>query len=116
MRFQPTPGQIEWLGILLILGTFLQFLTGLLRFAEKAWKFVNKVINDCQRRKELKAKRQTRQIARAMAKQVPMPKPAIGAERFPTKNSDTRTKGREASKFDLGGGKDHRPNPSQRPR
>jgi hypothetical protein len=80
MNFQPTPAQVEWLGAAIILSTFLAT-------AEKAWNFLNTIVSDCQRQKRLQEKRKVRQAARAArrlaAKRVPMPKPAIGVERFP---------------------------------
>jgi hypothetical protein len=38
------PGQIQWLSAIIILGGFLQL-------AERVWKLINTILNDCQRRR-----------------------------------------------------------------
>jgi hypothetical protein len=80
MNYQPTPTQIEWLGIFVVL-------TAALHFAERAWSFINKVINDCQRRKHVEAKRKSQQAARLADKIVPMPPAAIGTGESQSNNS-----------------------------
>jgi hypothetical protein len=80
MNFQPTPAHIEWLGIFVVL-------TAALHFAERVWSFINKIINDCQRRKQIEVKRRAQQAARLAAKLVPMPSASIGTGESQAKNS-----------------------------
>ena len=94
MNFQPTPAQVYLIGAAIVFSTILSA-------AEKAWDFADKVISACQRRKRLHEKRKARQAARAAkrlaVKRVPIPKPAIGVETFPSnrKAQPKRLQGKE---------------------
>ena len=100
MNFQPTPAHIEWLGIFVVL-------TAALHFAERVWSFINKIINDCQRRKQIEVKRRAQQEARLAAKRqaakrlaakiVPMPPAAIGSGDSPANNSASQKSDGETS-------------------
>src|SRR5260370_12203220 len=76
MRLQAIPAEIEWLGVAFVLTTFLQV-------AERAWRLINRIIDDCLRRRRIIARRKAQQVARLAAKQAHMPPAAIGAEQFP---------------------------------
>ena len=70
MQFQPTPAQLEWLGGVFVV---LTAATAGLHFAEKVWSFINKIINDCQRRKRIQAKRKAQLAARREKKVAKFP-------------------------------------------
>jgi hypothetical protein len=77
MTFQPTSADIHWASAIVIL-------TGVLTLAERAWRLINKILNDCQRRKDIAAKRKEQLAERLTARLVPIPKAAIGAEKLPS--------------------------------
>lgn len=78
MTFQPSPEQIQLLGILLVL-------TAVLQFAEKTWNLVRKITDywDKRRRTRAKEKQSGVRAARSIEKAARNLPTAVGAEEFP---------------------------------